>query len=66
MAGRLPQPSAWADHWALDPDVCFLNHGSFGATPRVLDLRAHARARDTALSSALCGLSFETATTRGR
>jgi isopenicillin-N epimerase len=27
-------PSALAQHWTLEPGVAYLNHGSFGATPR--------------------------------
>jgi isopenicillin-N epimerase len=40
----LPRPSDLAQHWALDPHICFLNHGSFGATPRVV-LAAQAKYR---------------------
>ena len=33
-------------HWLLDPDIAFLNHGSFGAVPReVLDVQASWRDR---------------------
>jgi len=32
----IPAPSDLVRHWSLSPEVCFLNHGSFGATPRVV------------------------------
>jgi isopenicillin-N epimerase len=32
----LPRASDFARHWSLDPNLAFLNHGSFGATPKVV------------------------------
>jgi isopenicillin-N epimerase len=31
-----PPKNEFADHWLLDPEVVFLNHGSFGATPKTV------------------------------
>jgi len=41
-----PQPSPFSDRWLLDPEVAFLNHGSYGATPKVvLDEQTRIRRR---------------------
>jgi isopenicillin-N epimerase len=43
MANR---PNDLALHWTLDPEVAYLNHGSFGACPReILDHQHELRAR---------------------
>ena len=39
-----PMASSLAKHWTLDPNIDFLNHGSFGACPSVV-LEAQARIR---------------------
>jgi isopenicillin-N epimerase len=42
----LPAPSPLSSAWSLDPGVVFLNHGSFGATPRaILEEQSELRAR---------------------
>lgn len=41
----LPAPSPFWKNWALDPEIVYLNHGSFGACPRAV-LEAQTRLRE--------------------
>jgi isopenicillin-N epimerase len=44
--GRMMGTNEFSDRWLLDPEVIFLNHGSFGATPKaVLDEQTLIRQR---------------------
>lgn len=45
VGDHFPSPSPLAAHWAHDPGVCYLNHGSFGSCPRAV-LEAQSRWRD--------------------
>ncbi|MCA9274885.1 MAG: aminotransferase class V-fold PLP-dependent enzyme [Phycisphaerales bacterium] len=46
MTHTLPSPSSLATQFMLDPEVVYLNHGSFGACPRrVLDAQSAHRER---------------------
>lgn len=46
ILNNVPMTSPLRSRWTLDPSVTFLNHGSFGATPRtVLDAQAAWRER---------------------
>ncbi|MGQ0553270.1 MAG: aminotransferase class V-fold PLP-dependent enzyme [Planctomycetota bacterium] len=45
-SGTQLDSEALSRHWALDPTICFLNHGSYGACPKpVLAAQAEWRAR---------------------
>lgn len=45
MTTTRPKPAAVASNWQLDPDLVFLNHGSFGACPTSV-IRAQQSMRD--------------------
>ncbi len=58
--GVRPPRAPHADAWALDPDLIFLNHGSFGACPRpVLAVQADLRAELEANPVAFLGRALE-------
>jgi isopenicillin-N epimerase len=48
----LPTPSPMIEHFALDPEVVYLNHGSFGACPKIV-LEAQRGYRDRVEADAM-------------
>ena len=57
---RQPPPSPYVDRWLLDPEVVFLNHGSFGATPiAVLEEQTRSQRRIERLAGAFAGRQNE-------
>ena len=60
-------PSEFAAQWTLDPGVTYLNHGSFGATPRpVLEAQSEWRARMEREPVAFFARDFEPALDEAR
>ncbi len=60
VSASRPPRAPHADAWALDPDLVFLNHGSFGACPRaVLAVQADLRAELEANPVAFLGRALE-------
>jgi isopenicillin-N epimerase len=60
-------PNPFREHWTLDPNVTFLNHGSYGATPRVvLEVQQRLRAELESEPVRFMGLVLEPALDKAR
>ena len=64
---KLAEPVAPLAHWALDPGVVHLNHGSYGGCPRAVVAAAEAwRARLEAAPMRFMVLEWQDAIDRAR